>query len=162
MKAWTGTNTQSFEYGEGTKIYQYCNLYGCIIGKNCNIGAYVEIGPNVVIGDNVTIGAFTYIPEGVKIRNDIFIGPRVTFLNDKYPPSKGRWKSYFRTLVDNNVVIGGGAIILPGITLCNGCVIGAGSVVTKSIDVEHTVVGNPASEFDRHKKPSVYYLPLYG
>lgn len=123
--------------------HPFQNIYGqkTKIGKNSKIGAYVEVS-NAKIGNNCTIGAYTFICQGVEIGNNVFIGPRVTFTNDKNPPSEQR--KWLKTIVQDNVVIGAGAIILPGVIIKTGAVIGAGSVVTKNVDKNSTVIGNPA------------------
>lgn len=114
------------------------------IGLHCVIHAFVWIGPDVRIGSHCKIQAFAYIPTGVVIGNNVFIGPRVTFTNDKYPPSSGReWAS---TIVEDDVSIGAGAVILPGVTIGKGAVVGAGAVVTKNVSAGTTVVGNPAKK----------------
>lgn len=134
--------------GSSTKFWfeEFSNIGECQIGVGCTIHSHVWIGDGVIIGNRVRIEAFTFIPPGVVIADDVFIGPRVTFTNDKYPPSKSRdfWKS---TIVKYAASIGAGAIILPGIELGELCVIGAGAVVTKSVPRLETWVGNPA-----HKK----------
>jgi len=137
---------ENSEIGRNTQIWHtnLVNIYGCTIGEACSIGSFVEIGKEVVIGDRCRIGSFSFIPEGVMIGKDVFIGPRVTFLNDKHPPSKGKWRNEAKTLVEDEVSIGGGAIILPHIILGFGCRIGAGAVVTKDVAPGVTVVGNPA------------------
>lgn len=112
----------------------------CTIGDGTIVHSHVWIGDHVSIGERCKIQAFSFIPTGVRIGNDVFIGPRVTFTNDKYPPSSD-WSI---TIVGNNVSIGAGAVILPGVTLGPGCKIGAGAVVTKNVDAGVTVVGNPA------------------
>jgi len=130
--------------GVGTKIWHEAlvNLYNCKIGSLCSIGAFVEIGDGVVIGDRVRIGAHAFIPGGVTIEDDAWIGPRVTFTNDKVPPSAGRrWMS---TLVKKKARIGAAATILPGVTLWDNCLIGAGAVVTKDVEPGKVVVGVPA------------------
>jgi len=112
------------------------------IGDDCKIHSHVWIGSKVRIGNRCKIQAFVFIPDGVTIEDDVFIGPSVTFLNDKYPPSHGKaWKE---TFVKNGAVIGGGAVILPGATIGKKAMIGAGAVVTKSVPDNTTVVGNPA------------------
>jgi UDP-2-acetamido-3-amino-2,3-dideoxy-glucuronate N-acetyltransferase len=121
------------------------NLYGCVIGEDCRIGAFVEIGNGVVIGDRASIQAFTFIPGGVKIGNDVFIGPRVTFLNDKYPPSNGDWMDGPQTIVEDGAVIGGCSVIMPGITIGSGAFIGAASLVTKNIGKGEKWWGSPAT-----------------
>jgi len=119
------------------------NIYKSIIGEGTKIADFVEIG-GAVIGSNCSIQAFVYICPGVTIGNNVFLGPRVTFTNDKYPPSGGKhWKE---TFVCDGASIGAGAIILPGITIGENAVIGAGSVVTKDVKSGTLVVGNPARE----------------
>ena len=95
------------------------------------------------------IEAFCFIPDWVTIGNNVFIGPRVTFTNDKQPPSFG--KHWARTIVEDFVSIGAGAIILPGVTLHKECLIGAGAVVTKSVPAGETWVGNPAKKLCQHQ-----------
>jgi acetyltransferase-like isoleucine patch superfamily enzyme len=129
--------------GEGTRVYDQVNLYKCKIGKNCKIDAYVYIEEGVEIGDNVKIRAFTFIPEGVKIEDDVFIGPRVTFTNDKYPRTRGRWR-LLKTLVKRGASIGAGSIIMPGLTIGKYALIGAGSIVTKDIEDYAIALGIPA------------------
>jgi acetyltransferase-like isoleucine patch superfamily enzyme len=134
------------EIGEGTKVWnpQLSNIYGpSRIGKNCNIGALVEIRKDVIIGDNCKIQAFVFIPEGIRIGNNVFIGPHVCFTNDKHPKAVGDWELLLTTIEDD-VSIGANATILPGITLGKECVIGAGAVVIKNVPPGCTVVGNPA------------------
>lgn len=115
------------------------------IGENCTIHAPVWIGTNVVIGNRVRIQAFAFIPDGVTLEDDVFIGPHVCFTNDKYPPSS----NWSKTLVKNGARVGAGAVILPGITIGEGATVGAGSVVTKDVEPLSTVVGNPARVIDK-------------
>lgn len=131
------------EIGEGTVIHDQVNLYKCKIGRNCKIDAYVYIEEGVEIGDECKIRPFVFIPTGVKVGNRVFIGPGVIFMNDKYPKVKGEWK-LLRTLVEDDVSIGGGAVILPGINIGRGALIGAGAVVTKNVPPNAIVAGNPA------------------
>lgn len=131
------------DIGEGTKIWHCVNIYGCKIGRNCVIGSYTEIGRDVKIGDNCKIEAFSYLPTGVTIEDDVFIGPRVTFTNDKYPKIGRDWQ-ILETLVKRGVSIGAGAVIVCGVTIGEDAIIGAGSVVTKDVAPGSTVVGNPA------------------
>lgn len=112
----------------------------CSIGEKGTIHSHVWIGDRVRIGDRCRIQAFCFIPTGVRIGNDVFLGPRVTFTNDKHPPSD-EWRI---TIVGDGVSIGAGAVILPGITLNNGAKIGAGAVVTRDVPSGETWVGNPA------------------
>ncbi len=136
------------EIGGGTKIWHWVHIMpGAKIGKNCMIGDHVFIGNNVVIGNNVRIQNNVYIPEGVQIGDNVFIGPGVIFTNVIYPgPIKILPEDYLQTNIQNGVVIGAGAIILPDIILYRNCFIGAGAVVTKNVQSGITVVGNPARE----------------
>ena len=130
-------------YGKGCVFHRkdLSNIGDCVIGDNCTIHSHVWIGDKVSIGNRCKIQAYTFIPTGVRIGNNVFVGPRVTFTNDRHPPSGGDWSP---TIILDNVVIGAGAVILPGITLGVGCFIGAGAVVTKSVPAGTTVCGNPA------------------
>lgn len=110
------------------------------VGKRCIIHSHVWVGDDVEIGNDVRVQSFTFIPNGVRIGNNVFLGPRVTFTNDKKPPSN-KWQP---TIVEDDVSIGAGAVILPGIVLGAGCKIGAGSVVTKDVPEGETWAGNPA------------------
>ena len=131
------------EIGEGTVIWNFVNLYGCKIGRNCIIGSFVEIGRDVKIGDNCKIEAFVFIPTGVTIEDNVFIGPKVTFTNDRYPVATGEWR-VTPTLVKRGASIGANATILCGVTIGENAVVGAGSVVTESVPDNVVVAGNPA------------------
>ncbi|MFA7099482.1 MAG: acyltransferase [Eubacteriales bacterium] len=127
------------------------NIYGdCKIGKNVNIGAFVEIGPGVEIGHDTSIAAFCFIPSGVKIGHNCFIGPRVTFTNDKYPPSGE--ENWLKTAVLNKASIGAGSTILPGVIIGYDAKVGAGSVVTKNVPAGATVCGNPAKIINKRNE----------
>ncbi len=124
------------------------NIWGVpFIGEGTEIGAFVEIGDDARIGRMCKIGAFTFIPPCVTIGDGVFVGPRVTFMNDRYPPSpRGEW---LRTFVRDGVVIGAAASILPGVTIGEGAIIGAGAVVTKDVPEGETWAGVPARRLDR-------------
>src|SRR3990167_7019406 len=116
--------------GHGTKIWepQLSNISNdCTIGEDCRIHSHVWIGDEVKIGNRVKVQAFAFIPTGVIIKDDAFIGPRVTFTNDKYPPSGG--KDWRPIIVEKGASIGAGATILPGITIGENSRVGAGAVV---------------------------------
>ena len=131
------------EIGEGTVICDQVNLYKCKIGRNCKIDAYVYVEESVEIGDNVKIRPFTFIPTGVKIEDDVLIGPGVMFTNDKYPRVRGKWR-LMQTVLKKGCSIGASGIILPGITIGEYSLVGAGSVVTKDVPPYAVVIGNPA------------------
>ena len=130
--------------GRGTIIWANCNVYPtAIIGKGCSIGTGSEIGNKVVIGNNTRVGAMCFIPEGVIIEENCFIAPKVTFSNDKYPPSSK--VSWGEIRVKRNAVIGMGSIVLPGVTIGENAVVGAGSIVTKDVEDNGVVYGQAAS-----------------
>lgn len=139
--------------GKNVKIYhpELVNLYGCEIGDNTKIGAFVEIRKQVKIGKNCKIQAFAFIPEGVTVEDDVFIGPHVCFINDKFPRATvaGRlreetdWKAE-KTLVERGASIGANATILCGLTIGKNAMVAAGSVVTKDVPANAIVMGNPA------------------
>lgn len=137
--------------GKNTKLWkpELSNIGECTIGDNCTIHSNVWIGDKVSIGNRVRIQAFAFIPTGVRIGDDVFIGPHVCFTNDKHPPSP-EWQV---TIVSDHVSIGAGVVILPGITLGSGCKVGAGAVVTKNVLPNCTVVGNPAKVLWNKNKP---------
>lgn len=136
------TNQKKEGFMSGYKLQgKFHNIYGDPkIGDGTKIGSFVEIGPDVVIGKNCKIQAYVSIPGGITIEDNVFIGPKATFLNDKYPPS-GQWS---KTLIGKGASIGGGAVILPGVTIGENAKVGAGAVVTKDIPLGETWVGNPA------------------
>lgn len=140
------------EIGEGSVIWHFCNLYGCRIGKNTQIGSYTEIKKGAVVGDNCRLQARIFIPEGTQIGNQVFIGPGVIFLNDRYPSAQGAIAGNWNleaVVVEDSVSIGGGAIILPGVRISKKVLIGAGSVVTKDVEDYAVVCGNPAKQIGR-------------
>ena len=138
--------------GKGVKLSKFINLYGCEVGDNSKIGAFVEIQKNARIGHNCKISSHTFICEGVTIEDDVFVGHGVTFINDSYPrattPNGGLqtdkdWKVE-PTLVRKGASIGSGATILANITIGENALIGAGSVVTRDVPANAIVAGNPA------------------
>lgn len=138
--------------GKDVKIHAFVNLYGCSIGDNTKIGAFVEIQKGASIGKNCKISSHTFICEGVTIQNNVFVGHNVTFINDKYPKATSPegnlqteedW-SVTPTLVEERVSIGSSVTILCGVTIGTGATVGAGSVVTKDIPPGEVWAGNPA------------------
>jgi acetyltransferase-like isoleucine patch superfamily enzyme len=138
--------------GQNVKLARFINLYGCTVGDNTKIGTFVEIQKNAVIGNNCKISSHSFICEGVTIEDNVFIGHGVMFINDLYPrattaggslQTEADWKVE-RTLVEKGASIGSGATILANITIGRNALVGAGSVVTKSIPPRAVVAGNPA------------------
>jgi acetyltransferase-like isoleucine patch superfamily enzyme len=128
-----------------TKIYhrELVNIYDTVIGANCIIGAFVEIG-GAIIKSGCRIGSHAFICPGVVLENDVFIGPGVRFSNDKYPPTPKEEYKPIVTHVEKGASIGIGAVILPGCTIGAGALIGAGAIVTRSVVPNAIVRNNPA------------------
>ncbi|MBN1186466.1 MAG: N-acetyltransferase [Bacteroidales bacterium] len=138
-------DVQTQNIGIGTTIWQYVVvLPGAVIGKNCNVSAHCFIENNVSIGDNVTLKCGVFLWDGIRLGNNVFVGPNVTFINDKYPRSKQYPNRFLETMVEAGASIGAGSIILGGITIGKNAMIGAGSVVTKSVPANQLWLGNPA------------------
>jgi len=136
---------ESKNVGKGTRIYAFAHvLSGARIGKDCNICDNVFIENDVVVGDYVTIKCGVQLWDGITIEDQVFIGPNVTFANDQFPRSKRFPNKFMQTLVCKNASIGANATILPGITIGQNSMIGAGSVVTRSVPPNAIVYGNPA------------------
>jgi acetyltransferase-like isoleucine patch superfamily enzyme len=138
--------------GQNVKLNKFINLYGCSVGDNTKIGAFVEIQKNASVGKNCKISSHSFVCEGVTIEDDVFIGHGVMFINDSYPratATNGRlqteadWKVE-RTVVSKGASIGSGATILSNVTIGENALVGAGSVVTKDVPANAVVVGNPA------------------
>ena len=143
---------ESKQIGNGTKIWAFVHILpGAVIGEDCNICDFVFIENLVVIGDRTTIKSGVQIWDGITIGSDVFIGPNVTFTNDKHPRSRNVDFQLLRTNIGDDVSIGANATILPGITIGAKAVIGAGSVVTKNVDSGVTVVGNPATQLRKNQ-----------
>lgn len=138
--------------GKDVKLSKFINLYGCRIGDNTKIGAFVEIQKNAFIGNNCKISSHTFICEGVTIEDNVFIGHNVAFINDSFPratagdgklQTEADWKVE-PTLVKKGASIGSGSTILANVTIGENAIIGAGSVVTKNVPPDTIVAGNPA------------------
>lgn len=140
------SDIQSKNIGAGTVIWQFTVvLPGAAVGRNCNINSHCFIENDVVIGDNVTIKCGVYVWDGITIEDNAFIGPNVTFINDKYPRSKQEF-NLLRTIVRRGASVGGNSTLLPGITIGEYALIGAGSVVTRNIPNNTVWMGNPAHQ----------------
>jgi len=138
--------------GKNVKISNFTNLYGCTIGDGSKVGAFVEIQKNVSIGKNCKISSHSFVCEGVTIKDNVFVGHNVAFTNDKYPratkadgslQTEEDW-AVVPTLVENGASIGSSVTILCGVTIGEGAMVGAGSVVTRDIPAREIWVGNPA------------------
>jgi UDP-2-acetamido-3-amino-2,3-dideoxy-glucuronate N-acetyltransferase len=138
--------------GENVSIYSFVNLYGCSIGDNSRVGAFVEIQKNARIGKNVKVSSHSFICEGVTIEDNVFVGHNVSFINDKYPraindngspQSEADWQ-VVKTVVKRGASIGTSSTILCGVTIGENAIVGAGSVVTHDVPDNTIVAGNPA------------------
>lgn len=136
------SDVQSVRIGAGTNIWQFCVvLEGAVIGADCNICANCFIENDVIVGDRVTVKCGVQLWDGLRIEDDVFIGPNVTFCNDKYPKSRNKEFQVQGTTVKRGASIGANATILPGITIGEGAMIGAGAIVTKDVPPGETVKG---------------------
>jgi acetyltransferase-like isoleucine patch superfamily enzyme len=138
--------------GQNVKLSKFINLYGCEIGDESKIGAFVEIQKNASVGKRCKISSHTFVCEGVTIEDNVFVGHGVMFINDSYPrataadgnlQTEADWKVE-RTVVKRGASIGSGATILPNVSIGENAIVGAGSVVTKDVPASSIVVGNPA------------------
>ena len=137
-------DVQTENIGEETEIWQFAIiLKKAVIGKKCNINCHTFIENNVEIGDRVTVKSGVYIWDGIIIANDVFLGPNVTFVNDKYPRSKQYPDAFQNTRIENYVSIGAASIILSGVQIGEYSLIGAGSVVTRNVPAYSLIIGNP-------------------
>ena len=139
------SDVQSVNIGNRTRIWQYAVvLPNARIGAECNICSHVLIENDVIVGDRVTVKSGVQLWDGLRIEDEVFIGPNVTFTNDPFPRSKQYPPAFLVTTVTAGASLGGGATILPGLTVGRGAMVGAGAVVTKSVPDYAVVVGNPA------------------
>ncbi len=139
-------DVQSDTIGDGTNIWQFCVvLPKARIGRDCNICSHCFIENDVIVGDRVTVKCGVQLWDGLRLEDDVFIGPNVTFTNDKYPRSKQHPKQFPTTLVKKGASIGAAATILPGITIGENSMVAAGAVVTQDVPVNAIVKGVPAA-----------------
>jgi UDP-2-acetamido-3-amino-2,3-dideoxy-glucuronate N-acetyltransferase len=135
--------------GAGTRIWAFAHvLPGAVIGADCNICDHTYVEGDVVIGDRVTIKSGVYLWDGLRVEDDVFIGPQATFTNDPFPRSKQPFTCPVTTL-RRGASIGAGAVILAGLTIGERAMVGAGAVVTKDVPSDVVVVGNPARPLRR-------------
>ena len=142
----------SVKLGKDVKLSKFINMYGCEVGDETKIGAFVEIQKNATVGKRCKISSHTFICEGVQIEDNVFVGHSVTFINDSYPrattadgelQNEADWKVEI-TRVCKGASIGSGSTILSKITIGENAIVGAGSVVTKDVPPNAIVAGNPA------------------
>lgn len=136
---------ESRTVGAGTRVWAFAHvLPGAQIGRDCNICDHVFVENDVIVGDGVTVKCGVQLWDGLRIGNRVFIGPNVTFTNDRFPRSRQYPSAFLRTIVEDEASIGANATILPGIRIGRGAMVGAGAVVTRDVPPNATVVGNPA------------------
>jgi acetyltransferase-like isoleucine patch superfamily enzyme len=142
----------SVKLGRDVKLSKFINLYGCEVGEETKIGAFVEIQKNSRVGKRCKISSHTFICEGVEIDDNVFVGHGVTFINDSYPrattasgelQTETDWKVE-KTIVRKGASIGSGSTILSNVTIGENALVGAGSLVTKDVPANAIVAGNPA------------------
>ena len=136
---------ESTNIGNGTNVWAFTHILpGALIGDDCNICDHVFIENDVVVGNRVTVKSGVQLWDGLRIGNDVFIGPNATFTNDKNPRSKQRLEKFLQTSVHDGASIGANATVLPGVSIGRGAMVGAGAVVTQDVPPYAVVVGNPA------------------
>ena len=146
--------------GKGVKLAKFINMYGCEVGDDTKIGAFVEIQKNASVGRRCKISSHTFVCEGVTIKDNVFIGHGVMFINDVYPratangqlQTEADWKVE-RTVIKKGASIGTGATILANVTIGENAIVGAGSVVTKDVPANSIVAGNPAKVLRKIESP---------
>jgi acetyltransferase-like isoleucine patch superfamily enzyme len=144
--------TPDVKLGKGVKLSRFINLYGCSIGEDTKIGAFVEIQKNATVGRSCKISSHTFVCEGVTIEDNVFVGHNVAFINDSYPRATQQdgqlqtgkdWKVEL-TVVKKGASIGSGCTIMSNVTIGEGAIVGAGSVVTRDVPANAIVAGCPA------------------
>ncbi|HYC49733.1 MAG TPA: acyltransferase [Gemmatimonadaceae bacterium] len=131
--------------GERTRVWQFVViLAGATIGADCNVCAQTLVEGDVQVGDRVTLKSGVQLWDGLRVEDDVFIGPNVTFTNDLFPRSRVRPEAFAQTRICRGASLGAGAVVLPGVTIGAGALVGAGAVVTRDVAPGSVVVGNPA------------------
>lgn len=139
------SDVQSTAIGAGTRVWQYVVILpGAQIGQDCNICSHTLIENDVVIGDRVTVKSGVQLWDGLRVADDVFIGPNASFANDKFPRSKKTPEAFLQTVIEAGASIGAGATVLPGLKIGAGAMVAAGAVVTRAVPPNAIVVGNPA------------------
>ncbi|MDQ0010626.1 acetyltransferase-like isoleucine patch superfamily enzyme [Luteibacter jiangsuensis] len=138
-------DVQSLRIGERTRVWQFVVILpGAAIGDDCNICSHCFIENDVVVGDRVTVKSGVQLWDGLRLEDDVFVGPNVTFTNDRFPRSREHPGAFPQTYVRRGASIGGGATILPGVEIGERAMVGAGAVVTRDVAPRAIVVGSPA------------------
>jgi UDP-2-acetamido-3-amino-2,3-dideoxy-glucuronate N-acetyltransferase len=136
---------ESNQVGKGTRVWAFAHvLPGAVIGEDCNLCDHTFVENDVILGDRVTIKSGVQLWDGITLEDDVFVGPNATFTNDPFPRSKHYLQTFTRTMVRQGASIGANATILPGLTIGQHAMVGAGTVVTKDVPPHAIVVGNPA------------------
>ena len=136
---------ESTRIGKSTRIWAFAHILpGAVIGEDCNLCDHIFIENDVVVGDRVTIKCGVQLWDGVRLEDDVFVGPNATFTNDPFPRSKQHLREYSNTIVQKGASIGANASILPGVTIGQNAMVGAGAVVTRNVPPNSIVTGNPA------------------
>ena len=135
---------ESDDIGAGTRIWAFAHVMpGAVIGRDCNVCDHTYVEGDVIVGDRVTIKSGVFLWDGLRVEDDVFIGPQATFTNDAFPRSKQPFEVLITRLA-RGATIGAGAVLLPGVTVGEGAFVGAGAVVTRDVPAHAVVVGNPA------------------
>lgn len=138
-------DVQSAAIGAGTRVWQFCVvLPGARLGRDCNINAQCLIENDVTVGDRVTVKSGVQLWDGVRLEDDVFVGPNVSFVNDRYPRSRRPPPAFVPTVVERGASLGANATVLCGVRIGAGAMVGAGSVVTRDVPPGELWVGNPA------------------
>lgn len=139
-------DVDSTEIGPGTRVWQFAViLKGAVIGQDCNICAHTFIEQDVVVGDRVTVKSGVYLWAGIRVGNDVFIGPNATFTNDKFPRSRHYPEQFSGIVIEDGASVGANATLLPGIRIGKHAMVGAGAVVIRDVPAYAVVTGNPAT-----------------